>query len=227
MKQCPHCHIRVGGSGRYCPLCHTPLDGVPTPDDTPWFPPSPPPGRRMPLAMKVLVFLLLAGALVCTGIDYLILEPGDLPRLHWSLAVWVCVAAALLLLRALFLGSHNAPKLLFQLLVGTALVAGFLDWFLGFGGVSYRFIIPILCSVTLVLNFLFAFVNRRFTENGLVYLLLNIVVGALPYLAFLLSPEQVPMAWTICLIVGIITFLSLVIFKGRDLWVELQKRLHL
>ena len=43
----------------------------------------------------------------------------------------------------------------------------------------------------------------------------------------LLSPEQVPMAWTICLIVGIITFLSLVIFKGRDLWVELQKRLHL
>lgn len=180
MKQCPHCHIRVGGSGRYCPLCHTPLDGVPTPDDAPWFPPSPPPGRRMPLAMKVLVFLLLAGALVCTGIDYLILEPGDLPRLHWSLAVWVCVAAALLLLRALFLGSHNAPKLLFQLLVGTALVAGFLDWFLGFGGVSYRFIIPILCSVTLVLNFLFAFVNRRFTENGLVYLLLNIAVGIAP-----------------------------------------------
>ena len=32
---------------------------------------------------------------------------------------------------------------------------------------------------------------------------------------------------TIFLIVGIITFLSLVIFKGRDLWVELQKRLHL
>ena len=85
----------------------------------------------------------------------------------------------------------------------------------------------LLQAILIMLNAVFAYVNRHFTENGLVYLLLNIVVGALPYLAFLLSPEQVPMAWTICLIVGIITFLSLVIFKGRDLWVELQKRLHL
>lgn len=227
MKQCPHCHIRVGGSGRYCPLCHTPLEGVPTPDDAPWFPPSPPPGRRMPLAMKVLVFLLLAGAFVCTGIDYLILEPGEAGGLHWSLAVWVCVAAALLLLRALFLGSHNAPKLLFQLLVGTALVAGFLDWFLGLGGVSYRFIIPILCSVTLVLNFLFAFVNRRFTENGLVYLLLNIAVGITPYIALSAMRTRPPLPWIICLLISVITFLGLVIFKGRDLRTELAKRLHL
>ena len=74
---------------------------------------------------------------------------------------------------------------------------------------------------------LFPFVAIVGQEDMKRALLLNIVVGALPYLAFLLSPQQAPIAWTVCLIVGIITFLSLVIFKGRDLWTELQKRLHL
>ena len=144
----------------------------------PYFPPSPPPGQRMPLAMKLVLFVLLAAVVVCVAVDFLILEPGETGgRLHWSLAVAVCAAAALLLCRALLLGSRNAPKLLFQILIGTALVAYFLDRFLGLGGVSFLYVIPILCSVTLALNFIFAFINRRFTENGLVYLLLNIAVA--------------------------------------------------
>ena len=156
MKHCPHCHIEVGGPGRYCPLCHTPLAGG---DDgeAPYFPPSPPPGQRMPLAMKLVLFVLLAAVVVCVAVDFLILEPGETGgRLHWSLAVAVCAAAALLLCRALLLGSRNAPKLLFQILIGTALVAYFLDRFLGLGGVSFLYVIPILCSVTLALNFIFA-----------------------------------------------------------------------
>ena len=201
MKHCPHCHIEVGGPGRYCPLCHTPLAGG---DDgeAPYFPPSPPPGQRMPLAMKLVLFVLLA-------------------------AVVVCVAAALLLCRALLLGSRNAPKLLFQILIGTALVAYFLDRFLGLGGVSFLYVIPILCSVTLALNFIFAFINRRFTENGLVYLLLNIAVGVTPYIALTVMRARTPLTWVICLIVSVITFLGLVIFKGRALRAELEKRLHL
>lgn len=96
MKHCPHCHIEVGGPGRYCPLCHTPLAGG---DDgeAPYFPPSPPPGQRMPLAMKLVLFVLLAAVVVCVAVDFLILEPGETGgRLHWSLAVAVCAAAALL-----------------------------------------------------------------------------------------------------------------------------------
>ena len=36
-----------------------------------------------------------------------------------------------------------------------------------------------------------------------------------------------PMAWVICLIISMITFLGLVIFKGRSLLAEFEKRLHL
>ena len=38
---------------------------------------------------------------------------------------------------------------------------------------------------------------------------------------------RTPLTWVICLIVSVITFLGLVIFKGRALRAELEKRLHL
>lgn len=222
MKTCPHCHIQVG-SGSYCPLCQSPLPGA---DDfeKPYFPPAPPPGRRMPLFMKLATFFLLAGFVVCAAFDFILQEQE---HLHWSMVVLACVAAALLLLRALTLGSHNAPKLLFQILVGASLLVWFCDWFLGWNNVSIDMVIPILCTVTLLLNFLFAFVNRKFTENGLIYLLLNIGVGVVPYIVLTIRHTHTALPWVICLIVSVITFLGLVIFKGRALWSEFAKRFHL
>ena len=222
MKTCPHCHIQVG-SGSYCPLCQSPLPGADMPE-TPYFPPAPPPGRRLPLFFKLVTFFLLAGVVVCAAIDFLLQESL---HLHWSLVVVACVAAALLLLRALMLGSHNVPKLLFQILVGASLLVWFCDWFLDWGNVAIDLVIPILCTATLLLNFLFAFINRRFTENGLIYLLLNIGVGVVPYVVLTIRHTRAALPWVICLIVSVITFLGLVIFKGRALWSEFAKRLHM
>lgn len=220
MKTCPNCKIQVGGDPVYCPLCQSQLLGAGEP---PRYPPTQPELRRYSMAYKIVAFVLLTAAVVCVAIDLL----GPETPVRWSIPVVIGVAGVLVLLRAMMKRRRNAPKLLFQTLVLVSAVLVLCDWATGWHRFSVNYAVPILCTAALVLNAVFAYVNRHFTENGLVYLLLNIVVGALPYLAFLLSPEQVPMAWTICLIVGIITFLSLVIFKGRDLWVELQKRLHL
>lgn len=220
MKTCPNCKIRVGGDPEYCPLCQSQLLGE---GEAPRYPHVVPEQRRYSLAYKIIAFLLLTAVVICMAVDFLVVDGA----LHWSLPVLIGVVGTLILLRALMKRRRNAPKLLFQTLVLVSAVLVLCDWATGWHRFSVNYAVPILCTAALVLNAVFAYVNRHFTENGLVYLLLNIVVGALPYLAFLLSPEQVPMAWTICLIVGIITFLSLVIFKGRDLWVELQKRLHL
>ena len=64
----------------------------------------------------------------------------------------------------------------------------------------------------------------------MVYLLMNIGIGLLPYiLLFLrldggkLDAHSIP--WVICLILSIITFLGLVIFRGRALKSEIEKRL--
>ena len=74
--------------------------------------------------------------------------------------------------------------------------------------------------------------NPEFTANALVYLLMNIGVGLLPYILLFfridrghIDGHSIP--WVNCLIISAVTFLGLVIFKGRDLRSEIAKRLHL
>lgn len=222
MKTCPHCHIQVGGSARYCPLCQNALVGTPEPDR---YPKVIPPARQASLFYRLAAFVLLGAAVICGVIDYIIMENQ---HLHWSVLVLAGAVALLLLLRALLRESHNAPKLLFQILIGTSLLVVFADYYIGWNGIAIDAIVPVLCSIALVLNFIFAFINRRFTENGLVYLLLNIVVGVVPYIGLSLRHNvRPPLAWVICLIISMITFLGLVIFKGRSLLAEFEKRLHM
>lgn len=221
MKACPHCRIKVGGDAEYCPVCQNPLTGR---GGEPRFPATAPNARRASLLYKFIAFLLLAAAVVCAAVDFLLVEQ---PHRHWSIAVSVCVAATLVFLRALMRPRYNAPKLLFQLLVQASVLAVFLDLFLGFSWVSVDVVVPVLCSVALVLNFIFSFINSRLTENALVYLLLNIVVGVAPYPLLALRGHTGAVAWVVCLIVGIITFLGLLIFRWRTLWSELHKRLHM
>ena len=220
MKTCPNCKIHVGGSPTYCPLCQSQLLGEGEP---PRYPSVEPEQRRYSLAYKIVAFVLLTATVICVAIDLL----GPDTPVSWSIPVILGVAGTLILLRVMMKRRRNAPKLLFQTLVLVSVVLVLCDLATGWHRFSVDYVVPILCTVALVLNSIFGYINRHFTESGLVYLLRGIVVGALPYQPFLLSPQQAPVAWTVCLIVGIITFLSLVIFKGRDLWTELQKRLHL
>lgn len=229
MKTCPHCKIHVGGSADYCPLCQNPLVGS---GEAPYWPDTAPRVRRLSLLYKIIAFVLLGGVIVCGGVDFLLVET---PHPHGSILLAVWVLAALWLLRVLLWRRTNGPRLLFQLLVVLSLLVIFTDYFVGGGGIGLDLVVPLLCSVTLVVNFIFAFVRVRFTENALVYLLLNIVIGVLPNLLLLLHLDDLlagrinarSIPWVVCFLISLITFLGLIIFKGRTLRIELEKRLHL
>lgn len=218
MKTCPKCKIQVGGPPDYCPLCQSQLVGAPEP---PLWPKTKPEALRFTLLYKLVSFVLLAGAVICVAVDLLTHSPR-----HWSVLVIFSVVSALLFLRLALRRFQNVPRLLFQVLLAVSAVTLLSDWYLGYRGFSVDWVIPILCTVTLILNFVLAFVPGRLAENGLVYLLMNIVVGVVPYVLLLLRRRQ-PIPWVVCLLVSILTFLGLVIFRGRALRAELQKRLHL
>lgn len=222
MKHCPYCHIQVGGEGNYCPLCQGPLVGEGKPAH---YPQVDPPLRKVSLVSKLIAFFLLAGTVVCAAVDFLLTETS---HFHWSVLVLAGSVSVLALLHALFRGRRNAPRLIFQILVGASLMVIFCDWYIGWTGFAIDYIVPVLCCAALILNFAFAFVKAWFTENALVYLLLNMIVGVVPYVAlFLHRSARPPLAWWLCMVISVVTFLGLVIFKGRTLLAEFQKRLHL
>lgn len=226
MKHCPHCGVDVGGAHEYCPLCQNALVGE---AEARHWPAPRGINRRKLLAFQLICFLSLAAVLVCCVLDFVMF---DAPHRHWSIPVVVYVLAGLDLVRVLFRGRYNGPSLSFRVLVGVSLLAMYTDWFFGLGGVSVDFLVPVLCGGSMLLNFLFAFVNTRFTANALVYLLLNIAIGVMPYVLLLFNIstgrlDQRSIPWIVCLLISLITFLGLVIFKGRTLKEELHKRWHL
>lgn len=81
MKTCPHCHIQVGGSAQYCPLCQNPLVGTPEPDR---YPKVVPPARQTSLFYRIAAFVLLGAAVICGVVDYIMIEGR---HMHWSLLV--------------------------------------------------------------------------------------------------------------------------------------------
>ena len=226
MKTCPHCHIQVGGDTGYCPLCQNRLNGE---QGSPWFPPTAPRIHRASLFYKIVSFVVLTLIVVAGAVDFLLV---DTAHRHFSLLMLVWGVAGLGVLRVLLRRRYNGPRLVFNLLLLVSALIVFTDWFTGYTGYSLDFVVPILCSVTLVCNFIFAFLHSRFTANALVYLLMNIGVGLLPYILLFfridrgrIDGHSIP--WVNCLIISVVTFLGLVIFKGRDLRSEIEKRLHL
>lgn len=227
MNTCPHCHIKVGGDSTYCPLCQNRLPG---PAEAAYFPATAPRIHRASLLYKIIAFLLSAMVVVAGAFDFLLLD--DTPHRHFSLLLAVWFLAALRVLRSVLRRRYNGPRQIFNLLLLVSALLVFTDWFNGYTGYSLDLVVPILCCVALGCNFVFAFLRSRFTANALVYLLMNIGIGLLPYiLLFLrldggkLDAHSIP--WVICLILSIITFLGLVIFRGRALKSEIEKRLHL
>ena len=83
MKTCPHCHIQVGGSAQYCPLCQNPLVGTPEPDR---YPKVVPPARQASLFYRIAAFVLLGAAVICGVVDYIMTEGR---HMHWSLLVLI------------------------------------------------------------------------------------------------------------------------------------------
>ena len=203
MNTCPHCHIRVGGDTAYCPLCQNRLSG---PAGEPYFPATAPRIHRASLLYKIVAFVLSALIVVAGAFDFLLME--DTPHRHFSILMAVWAVAVLRVVRAVLRRRFNGPRQIFNLLL-------------------------LLCCVALVCNFIFAFLRSRFTANALVYLLMNIGIGVLPYILLFfridysgrLDAHSLP--WVICLIISVITFLGLVIFRGRALKNEIVKRLHM
>ena len=226
MITCPHCHVQIGGDSEYCPLCQNRLPGTP---DAPYWPATAPRIHRASLFFKVVAFVVLTLTVIAGAVDFLLVDD---PHLHFSLLMLVWGLAALAVLRVLLRRRYNGPRLVFNLLLLVSALIVFTDWFTGYTGYSLDLVVPILCSVTLVCNFIFAFLHSRFTANALVYLLMNIGVGLLPYILLFfridrgrIDGHSIP--WVLCLIISVVTFLGLVIFKGRDLRSEIEKRLHL
>ncbi|MBP5184703.1 MAG: hypothetical protein J6113_06310 [Lachnospiraceae bacterium] len=222
MKKCPYCKIDVGGTPEKCPLCQSRLTGE---GEAPYFP------DRTELQFqsfiyKLQMFIAWAVIIASLGLDFLrnIRIPG-FPGLHWSLllAMWI-IAVEFLIVRLFKPGNSTARTVTWVVFIVLVLLL-ITSHFFGFLWLVRDWIVPVTISGALIANFVLTLVDKE--GNSMSYLLSGLLFGTVPYLVMHLIHKEMPLTWSICLIISITLFAGAIIFKGRMVKEELKKRFHL
>ena len=97
-------------------------------------------------------------------------------------------------------------------------------WYFNFMDIAAFLIIPILLSAALLTNLVFSMTDT--TENALVYLLGNILLVMTVYIVLRIKRIDAGLVWTICLMISFVSLIGIIIFKGRKVSNEIQKRMN-
>ena len=217
MRKCLNCNIEIGGNIDTCPLCQNSLTGEATGNN--W--PSPRRLRAQALLYKLQLFLVLAAITVGISLDFLLeLNNGR----HYSLiiALWLIIFELDLRanIRRLFVISKTVSISTLHICLLLLLTA----WYFDFFDVTAYMIIPILLGSVLLANLFFTMIDT--TENALVYLLANILLVMIIYASLRIKGIDAGLVWAICLMISFVALIGIVIFKGRKVSNEIQKRMN-
>ncbi len=218
--------MNIGGNPEKCPLCQNALEGEGERD----YWPKKIINLKRKKAFQIVMFSLISISIVALAMDFLFLKTE-----HYSFGplvlAWVVIPGWLM--ENVIKKHYNLLKTLFVSLITMSLLSGLSEFFIHFAwdlpyyGITPGYVIPILCSVNMVSNFVLSFVDKQFTDHSLIYMFLNILVGVVPWIALFFIAGKPPMTWSICLVINALAFVALFIFRGRIVINEFKKRFHL
>ena len=228
MKTCPHCKINIGGNLEKCPLCQNLLTGEGEEDYCPRIEIK---NKKRILTFRIVMFCALAAIIINLALDFLFIEV-DHPS--WSPLVVGGVLVSGWIVEFILRKHYNLLKAMFFSMIAITIMCLFtegyitLAWDLPYLGITAGYIIPILCSANMVANFVLSFIDKHFTDYSLIYMFLNILVGVVPWIALLIFyRDKPPLTWSICLVINVLAFFGLIVFKGRTVIAEFKKRFHM
>jgi len=218
MKKCPSCNIQLDGDRTNCPFCQNSLIGDAS--EANW----PPINRlkKQAFFFRLQLFIVLVIIVISVSLDFLLkLNNG----VHYSLLVSMWGLTTELLLRFIIKRHVFPSKIIsFSVVTGSVLLA-VTAYYLNFFTPVFYIVIPIVISATIIANFVFSFIDKR--GNDLIYLICTIFVGLVPYIVLEIGHKDMLIAWNVCWMISIIAALGIIVFKGRKVLTELQKRFNI
>ncbi|MBP5597417.1 MAG: hypothetical protein J6Y02_18740 [Pseudobutyrivibrio sp.] len=224
MKNCPYCKIQVGGDLKKCPFCQSKMVGE---AEERYFP-TQTILKIQSFFYKLQLFIVWILIIAALGIDFLFgLHPaafdGPFEKIHWSLLVLMWLLAFEFGIIRLFKKGMSPSRILSIFVVVVMIMLMVTAYYMGFIRVVVYWVLPNIVMATMVANFIFAMIDK--SGNSMAYLLTNVLIGILPYIAFYIFQKNCPIEWIICLLVGFVLLVGAIIFKGREVVSEIQRRL--
>lgn len=222
MRRCPYCKVDVAGDLVKCPLCQSKLTGA---GEEPCYPKFEAQKKRS-LYYKMQLVIVWGLLIVGVGLDFLVgLRLPGFPDLHWCLllAMWL-IGFEFGIMRQFKPGTGSAGKVTMLVLITIAMWC-VTAYFFGFMDITIDLVIPAALAATIIANFVLALLDKN--GNTMSYLLSGLFMGVVPSVICFFVRSKMPLAWAICLMVSVILFAGAVIFRGRAVAAELQRRFHL
>jgi len=217
--------MNIGGNPEKCPLCQNALTGEGERDT--W--PKPVVNTRRVKAFKIVMFVCLSVCIVSLAMDYLFLRTEHL-SFSPIVVSWILVSG--LLLETVIKKHYNLLKTMFVGMLFICFLCQITEAFIHFAwsvpylGITAGWIVPIICSANMVANFVLSLVDKHFTDHSLIYMFLNILVGVVPWVGLFFYQGVPPLTWSVCMVINVLAFVALFVFKGRITLEEFKKRFH-
>ena len=182
--------------------------------------------KKQSLYYKMQLAIVWGLLIVGAGLDFLVrLRLPGFPDLHWSLlsAMWL-IGFEFGIMRQFKPGTGSAGKVTMMVLI-TIVMWCVTAYFFGLMKITLGLVVPVVLAATITANFVLALIDKN--GNTMVYLITCLFMGIIPSIICYFVSDKMPLAWAICLMVSVVLFAGAVIFKGRALADEFQRRFHL
>lgn len=220
MYYCRKCGFSLTGTAQQCPFCQNELVGEPEEEDV--FPYIPFKEKPHWLLIRLLALGSIIAAGACMAVNVSLPKSGK-----WSLFVAAGLVSVWISGGIACRKRSNLPKAVFWQICIDSLLTLAWDYWTGFWGWSVNFVLPVLYSCSLLAMFLLIHFMKLPPQDCLFYLILNILLGFVPLILLLCNVLWVPYPSAICLFVSIVSLAILLLFHGKELMGELERRFHL
>lgn len=220
MYYCKKCGFSVTGSRAKCPFCGSGLAGEPDGENV--FPEIPYKEPKNELLIRLLALGTVIAEAVCIAVNFFLQEYG-----WWSvyvgaglLSVWLAAGIAVKKRR------NPLKAVLWQVCAGSCLIFAW-DYGTGFRGWSLDFVLPVLYICSLFLMMALVRLLRLKAQDYLLYLGWNLLLGLIPLGLLSGGALRVAGPSVICVLVSVVGFAVLILFRGAEVRAELGRRFHL
>jgi len=148
------------------------------------------------------------------------------PSLRWSAYV---IGGSLSMWLALALGFFKRHNLLKNAIWQMLLISGVCliwDYATGRHGWSVDYVLPSVCLLIQLSMLIITRVQRLKVQEYMIYYILAGLYGLLPALLLILGAAHVKYLCVLCSGISFLLLTGLLIFKGKDMFSELYKKLH-
>lgn len=217
MRICKKCNLKFKTDLDICPLCQNKLIGKKEENVFPFIPNI---YKKYSTFFKILLFISFIISLLCITIDLMI------DKYHFSIFVVLGFICLFIILKTAFNNKDSLFKSILWQLVILSLLSLIWDYFTGFHLWSITYVIPILCIICSINLAILAIILKDYLDEEIFYFICIALIGVIPLIFIIIGVDnQIPSI--ISILLNSICFVSLSIFKFKDVKEELKRRMHI